>query len=224
MSDRHGIGGNSPPLAERLELAHVSLFVEVHGALGLEALPPIMDEEDVAAYSERAKLLKGVAGQVEKARKAEKDQILRDGRTVDDFFKSLAAPITAACDAAVAAINKWQRAKLDAERKAEAERLAREREAATLFGGEPEPAPVAPIAAKEAARVVSAETGRVMAAARVTWDYEVTDASKLPRDLLMPNPAAIKARIAGLKAANFPLADIAIDGLRVFEKLGTAIR
>lgn len=211
---------NNPPLADRLELDHASLSQQVADALALEALPPIFSDDDLPAYSERAKTLKGVAGMVEKARKAEKDQILKDGRTIDDFFKSMAAPLTAAADAIVAAINSHQR-KMLMERRAAEEAARQEAEArakaeATPFD-DPEPmlAPALPIKAAEATRVVSA-SGRVTATASTVWRHEVTDPGAVPRRFLVVNDAAIKAAIAG------GIRDI--PGVRIFEDIRTAIR
>lgn len=211
MSDRHH---NAPPLGDRLELDHASLAQQASDALALEALPPIMVDEDLESYSERAKTLKGVASMIEKARKAEKDSVLKDSRTIDDFFGKLAKPVKDAADAIVASINAWQKKKLEADRKAATERERQEKEAARIFGDEPPPAS-APVVAKEAARVV-ASSGRVTAAASTVWKHRVVDPDKLPRQFLMPNDMAIKAAIAGGVRE--------IPGVEVFEELRTVIR
>ena len=204
---------NAPPLADRLDLDHTSLKGEVQNALDLPGLDPIMGDDDLEAYSERAKVLKGVGAMVEKTRKAEKDQILKDGRTVDDFFARLAKPLKDAADATVAAINAWQRAKLEAERKRQAEEAAA-REAERPPFEEPE----RPVQAKpqEAARVISSATGRVQASMSVKWVGEVTDAALVPRQYCAPSKAAIDAAIAGGVRE--------IPGVRIFEDVRTAIR
>lgn len=209
------IGSNFPPLADRLELDHADLAVLAGNILAAHTgLDPIMDESDVAAYSESARALKDMARQIEAARKAEKDGILRDGRTIDAFFKAMVAPVTQAADAVVASINAWQRARLESERKAEAERLATEREAARVFDDEPAPVP-APAPVREIARVVTA-TGRVAAVASTYWRHEVTDPQAVPRQFLMVNEAAIKAAIAqGVRE---------IPGVRIIEDVRTGIR
>lgn len=206
------LGHNMPPLAERLEIENASLAQQVADAMALDALPPIFGDDDLAAYSERAKALKGVAGMVEKARKSAKDQILKDGRTVDDYFGKLAQPVKAAADAVVAAINDWQRKKLEAERKDQREAEESAKAAATPFD---EPVALAPVKASEAARVVSS-TGRVTATASTVWRHEVTDLAAVPRQYLMVNDAAIKAAIAG------GVRDI--PGVRVFEDVRTVVR
>lgn len=211
---------NNPPLADRLELDHASLAQQVADALALEALPPIFSDDDLAAYSERAKALKGVAKMVEDARKREKDQVLRDGRTIDDFFKSMVAPVTAAADALVAAINTHQRKMLEerrvAEEAARQEAEARAAAEATPFDDpEPTPAPAIPLRTAEATRVVSA-SGRVTATASTVWRHEVIDPGAVPRRFLIVNDAAIKAAIAGGVRE--------IPGVRIYEELKTIVR
>lgn len=206
------MGHNLPPLAERLEIDHASLAQEAADALALEPLGPIMVDDDLADYSERAKTLKGVASMIEKARKAEKEQINKDGKTVEAFFAKISKPITDAADAIVAAINAAQRKKLEEQR-------ARERaeaEAAKVFEDtSPEPV-AAPVAAKEIARVVSSTTGRVAASANIVWRHDVTDAQAVPRQYLKVDDDAIKRAIAG-GAREIP-------GVRIYEDVRTAIR
>lgn len=203
---------NAPPLAERLEIDYADLAQQVAEALELEALPPIFVDDDLVPHTERAKALKALAAAVEKARKAEKDQILKDGRTADDWFGKLAVPLKAAADAVVAAINAHQRKMLE-ERRA-AEEAARKAEA-TPFD---DPAPVvqvAPVKAAEAARVVSS-SGRVTATASTYWRHEVVDLAAVPREYLCLNEAKVKAAIAG-GAREIP-------GLRIVEDIRTSVR
>lgn len=205
------MGHNQPPLAERLEIDHASLAVQAAEALAAEALGPIMVDDDLADYSERAKMLKGVAAMIEKARKAEKEQINKDGKTVEAFFAKLSKPITDAADAIVAAINAAQRAKLEEQRRRERE----EAEAAKVFEDtSPEPAP-APVAVKEVARVVSS-SGRVTASAATFWTFRVKDPAAVPRQYLTVSDAAIKAAVAGGVRE--------IEGVEIYEDVRTAIR
>ncbi len=210
--DRHD---NAPPLADRLEIDHAALAAQAKeaGELVPETLAAITSEEDAGAYAETARAVKAVAATVEAARKKEKDQILKDGRTVDGFFARLADPLKAAADRVVAEINRYQQAKLEAERKAQRDREEAERKAAALFD-EPPPAPVAPVVVKEAARVTSLSGAK--ATGSVKWVHEVTDAAQVPRAFLMVNEAAIKAAIAGGVRE--------IPGVRIFEQVRTAIR
>lgn len=214
------LGHNNPPLAERLELDHAALAQQVADILAQPPLPPIFGDDDLPTYSERAKALKVVSAAVEKARKAEKDQVLKDGRTIDDFFKSLMQPILSATDDIIAGINAHQKRMLEARRKAEEAARRQEAEMAKLTATpfddpEPAPAPVVPIKAAEAARVVGS-TGRVTATAQTVWRHEVTDPAAVPRQYLMVNEAAIKAAIAGGVRE--------IPGVRIFEELRTVVR
>jgi hypothetical protein len=213
--DRHH---NAPPLAERLEIDHAALATAATEAAALvpAELAPIASDEDAGGYAETAKALKevvGTTGSIEKARKQEKDQILKDGRTVDAFFAGLADAPKKALDRVLGEINRYQRAKLEAERKAAAEREAAERKAAALFDEAPPP-PVAPIAVKEVARVMS--FSGVKATASTKWVHRVIDPEKVPRQYLMVNEAAIKAAIAGGMRS--------IDGVEIYEDVRTAIR
>ena len=201
--DRHH---NAPPLVDRLALDYADLAEEA-APLAVDHVDPVDSEDAVAAYSAHARDLKSLAAKIEKARKAEKQAILDDGRAIDGFFNTLAAPVKAAADAFVAAINAWQTAKLMAER--EAQRKAEE--AARIFEAEPPPAPVE---VKEVARVVSS-SGRVAASASTVWRHRVVDLEKLPRAYMMANDAAIKAAIAGGIRE--------IPGVEIVEELRTRI-
>lgn len=214
MINRFGIGGNAPPLSERLTVDHESLASEATSVLSLPPLSPIMVLEDCEIYSERAKELKRVLSKIESARKLEKEEFLTGGKIVDAFFATLSKPVEAAATAIISKLNHWQKQALEAERKARAEQERQEKEAARVFGDEPPPAPV-PVVAKEAARVVSS-SGRTMASAAVYWNFRVTDPAKVPRQYLMVNEMAIKSAIAGGVRE--------IDGVEIFEDLRTSIR
>jgi hypothetical protein len=59
----------------------------------------------------------------------------------------------------------------------------------------------------------------------VRWDYEITDIDAVPRELLQINAAAVKARVAGLKATTtIDKAADAIPGLRIVERISTTFR
>lgn len=210
MSDRHH---NAPPLADRLELDHANLATQAAEVLALPSLDPIFADDDLEAYSERAKDLKKVSAAIEKARKAEKEQILKDGNTVQEFFKTLAKPIEDAAAAIIATINTWQRRKLEEERERQRKEAEQAKAAATPFDSEPPPAPP-PV--QVAARVVSSATGKVTAAVSRFWRHEVDDFDKVPREWLLLNEARVKAAIAGGVRE--------IPGLRIVEDVRTSIR
>lgn len=207
MSARRGIGDNAPPLADRLALDYADLAEEI-APLAVDDVPPVDGEASVAAYSAHASGLKALAAKIEAARKVEKAPILADGRTVDGFFNTLAEPVKTATNAFVSAINAWQTAKLKAER--EAQRKAEE--AARIFDADPPPAPAA---TKDVARVVSS-SGRVAASASTVWRHRIVDATKVPREYMMPSDGAIKEAMArGVRD---------IPGVEIFEDVRTVIR
>ncbi len=210
--DRHH---NAPPLAERLQLDHEALAAQVTEAAALVPgeVRAVMSDEEAGEYAETAKAIKAVAAQVEAARKIEKADILEAGRTVDGFFSRMADQLSPLVNKLVAAINAFQRAKLEAERKAQAEEAARLAKEAALFD-EPAPVAAAPVVVREAARVTS--FSGVKATASRKWVHEVTNPADVPRQYLMVNEAAIKAAIfGGLRE---------IPGVRIFEDVRTAIR
>lgn len=206
---------NAPPLADRLALDHEALAASVAEAAALVAgdVRAILTDEEAGEYAETAKAIKAVAAQVEAARKREKADILEAGRTVDGFFSRLTDQLAPLVNKLVAAINAFQRAKLEAERKAQAEEAARLAREAALFD-EPAPAPVAAPIVRETARVTS--FSGVKATASTKWKGEVVEIDKLPRQYMMANQAAIDAAIKG-GARDIP-------GVRIYEDVRTAIR
>lgn len=206
---------NAPPLADRLALDYETLAANVAEAAALVPgdVRAIATDEEAGEYAETAKAIKAVAAQVEAARKREKADILEAGRTVDGFFSRLTDQLAPLVNKLVAAINAFQRAKLEAERKAAAEEAARLAREAALFD-EPAPAPVAAPVVREAARVTS--FSGVKATASRKWKGEVVDIEKLPREYMMANQAKIDAAVKGGTRE--------IPGVLIVEHVVTAIR
>lgn len=210
--DRHH---NAPPLAERLEIEHANLAAKAVECAEMvpDTLAPVTTDDDAGAYAETAKTMKACLTAIESARKKEKDQILKDGRAIDGHFAKLSDPVKKAADRVVAEINAFQTKKLEEQRRLQREAEERARKEAEAFD-EPPPPVAAPVIAKEAARVVGFSGTK--AAASVKWVGEVTDASKVPREYLVPDKALIDRAIA-LGARDIP-------GVRIFEQVRTAIR
>lgn len=206
---------NNPPLSERLDLQYDDLRSDIARALDGVTPPTVASDDDALAAAALAKPLREMQSRIEREFKAEKAYFLESGRTVDSFFKKIRVELDATVAAIAAAVNAFQEKKRADQRAAE----AAARKAAALFD---EPAPVV-AAPKEAVRVASAAAG-VAVSGRVDWKFEVVDAALLPRDLLMPNEAAIKARVAGLKATLSNVDDAKIPGVRIFEKVGSTFR
>jgi hypothetical protein len=225
------IGGNEPPLADRLALDHAELLRLAAEAAALvpAELRPIADDEEAAAFTDTAADIKGIIAQADAAFTVEKAPWLAGGRAVDDFFafrkdlaaavKRVTAALNARADAIRAAVRRAEAeaaAAAKAAADAETERLRKE---AAAFDEEP-PAPVAPVyvapvAVKDAARVVSGATGN-KASVSTKWLHNVTDPAAVPREYLMPDDEKIKLAVKrGVRS---------IPGVEIFEAANTAIR
>lgn len=222
INPRAVIGGNEPPLADRLALEHAALVKEATEA---EAMVPadlraIANEEEAGAYTETAADIKALIEKADAAFEAEKKPWREGGKTVDDFFRFRATLATAA-KRAVSAINVWGLKKLADERKAQALREAAELKAAALFD-EPPPAPVAPVAPREAARVVASSGAKASGALK--WKGRVVDFAQVPDQYKLVNETALNAAVAGLKAQGGKIEDAKIPGVEIYEDLQTSIR
>lgn len=229
--NRHGIGGNEPPLADRLALDHADLIKEATEAAALvpAEIRAIETDEEAAAYTDTAADIKAIIAKADDAFEDEKKPWRDGAKAVDDFFafrKELAAAVkrvTGALDTRANLLLAQQRrreadaaAAAKAAADAETERLRKE---AAAFDEPPPvavaPAYVPPAPVKDVARVVSAATGN-KASASVTWTHRVVNPDLVPREYLMVNEAAIKAAVKGGKRT--------IPGVEIFEAAKTAIR
>lgn len=228
---RHGIGGNQPPLADRLAVDHADLVKEATeaGALVPASIRAIETDEEAAAYTDTAAHIKGIIVQADAAFAVEKKPWLDGGRTVDDFFafrkalaeavKRVTAALNARADAIRAAVRKAEAEEAERARQAAAAETERLQKEAAAFGEEP-PAPVtpvyvAPVAVKDMARIVSADTGN-KAVVSTKWVHSVTDRAAVPREYLMVDDEAIKLAIKrGVRS---------IPGVDIYETANTSIR
>lgn len=221
VNPRAVIGGNEPPLSERLGLDHADLLKRATEAAGKVAETPRADtERQVAALTEQAKGLKELLSEADAAFTAAKAPWLAGGRTVDDFFR-FRDTVKAATARLVKAINTFQQAQLAAKRKAEAEAAEKARREAIVMDEAPPAAP-APIVVKEAARIVTSSGSK--AAATVKWKGRVLDFDQVPRQYLVLNERALQAAIDGMKAQGKKLEDAKIPGVEVYEDVRTSIR
>jgi hypothetical protein len=207
---------NLPPVADRLAMDYEELRAEITDALkATDSLVEINSDEDVLAARELVAPLKALQNKCTAAHKAEKAFYLDGGRQVDGFFKAQRVHLDSVVALITQEASAYQTRKLAEAR----QKAAEEARAAALFDEKPA-APPAPAAAT---RVCDGAAVAVSGAVR--WDYEVTDEAALPRELMMPNPAAIKARVAGLKATTtIEKAAGAIPGLRIVERISTTFR
>lgn len=214
INPRAVLGGNSPPLGERLALDHASLVKRAADAVaGVPAdLRAFQTEEEAQAYTDQAADLKELLAEADRAFVPEKAPFLEASRTVETFFR-FRDEIKAAVGRLVMKLNAHADAKRAAQRKAEADEAERARKEAEAFD-EPVLAPAAPIPVREIARVVT-ESGR-KAAAGTKWDFELANIEDVPRQWLIVNKALIDAAIkTGTRA---------IPGLRIFERAAVSIR
>lgn len=206
---------NHPPISEYLALNYEALKAEIAKALAELGEITIASDDDIVAAREKVKPLQALQKKVEGNRVEEKQPFLDGERDVDKFFKDIRADLDKAVKDITDKASAYQAKKREEARKIEA---AKARIAAAV--GESAPAPAAPASTTR----VTAPTGTVAASGRVTWDYEIEDGSQLPRELLMPNKDAIKAKLAGIKAQGTKIDDAKVPGLRIFEKVGTTWR
>lgn len=203
---------NNPPIPEYLALNYEALKAEIAAALAALGEIAIASDDDIVAAREKVKPLQTLQKKIEGNRVEEKQPFLDGERDVDAFFKNLRLELDKAVTGITAKANAYQTEKREAARKVEA---AKARVAAMMQ----EKAPV-PAKAAETTRVTTS-TGAVAASGRVTWDYEVIDRNEIPRELMIENRDAIKAKVAGLKAMGGKIEDVKIPGVRIFEKIGT---
>jgi hypothetical protein len=206
---------NAPPVADRLALDYEDLRTEITDAL--EALPDldITSDEGILRARDLVVPLKALQNRVTAAHKAEKAFYLDGGRAVDGFFKAQRVHLDAVVALITEEASQYQAKKLALAR----EKAASEARIAAMLE-EPPPEPPRPAAATRVA-----DNGTVAVSGAVRWDFEVVDADALPRELLQPNLAAIKAKVAGLKATTtIDEAAGAIPGIKVFERISTTFR
>lgn len=221
MSDRLGIGGNAPPLLDRLEIDHAALIKRAVDAEILPTIPPITSDEQAERYTESAADAKRILDDADRAFKIEKKPWLDGGKAIDDFFR-FRADLADGVKRISAALGAWQTAKRAAAMKAQAEQEKLEREAATILATE-EPVYVAPPAPPPKVVAIASASG-AQAYGSVRWEHEVIDAAQVPRQYLMVNEPALRAAIAGLKAQGVKIDDAKIPGVRIFEAVRAAIR
>jgi hypothetical protein len=205
---------NAPPLVDQLALSYEHLRAEIEHALANLPAIDIGSDDDILAARDVALSLKALQSRVATAFKLEKGPWLEGGRTCDAFFLALRVGLDATVLAITTQAAAWQERKL-----AMAREKAAEEARFAAFLDEPPPEP-----AKPAAMTRVADGGAVAVSGAVRWDYEITDPDALPRELLQPNEAAIRAKIAGLKATSKNIDAAKIPGVRIFEKVQTVFR
>lgn len=188
-------------------------------------VPAALDAETVGRAADFVKQIGAATKATEEARTASKQPHLDAGKTIDATFKAVSDPLLALKKRIEGKIGDHQR-RVEAEerrrREEEARRAAeeaakREKEAQTSDALDEAIELHAEAAkAKQAATVAPHDIARArgefgsVATTRTAWKHEITDATKIPREYLMPNDAAIKAAVkAGVRE---------IAGVRIYQE------
>lgn len=196
---------------------------ELHAA---EArVPTALDAATVGKAADFVKQIGAAAKGTEDARAKTKQPFLDAGKMIDATFKAVSDPLLALKKRIEGKIGEYQR-KVEAEerrrREEEARRAAedaakKEAEAQTKDAlDEAIEAHAEAAKAKAAVAAPPQEIARArgdfgsVATTRTAWKHEITNATKIPREYLMPNDAAIKAAVkAGVRE---------IAGIRIYQE------
>ena len=209
-----------------------ALSAQIQGVSAeLNALPPCASDDDATRATALLKKAKSVVNDIVKARKsytskldAVKKHLIEQERAFTEPLEKAISLKRGELDAFIA---ERTRLAIEAQKKAiEAARHAHEdselqARAAQAFGV-PEEADATPeeLQVLSPAELKSLEKLKGVSV-RTVLDYEVVDASLLPREFLTPNHELIKARLAfAQKAGETPT----IPGLRIFSRVATALR
>lgn len=238
IDPRLAMGGNNPPstteiVQSAMAIDHAAILKRRDELLaGVERAPKTVgDDETAGKVADLIRMIAAAAKASEAARVAAKEPHLEAGRAVDGWFKKITDPLTKAKAAVQAPLDAYLRGKADAERRRrdeEAKALAEAaaREAATMQTTAQMDAAIAieekAAEARDAAQAKPAEMARTrgdfgsVATLRATWKHEITDETKVPREYLMVNDAAIKAAIKA-KVRSIP-------GIRIYEDQSVMVR
>lgn len=238
------LGGNAPPIAERLALDHADLATAIAAlAERANAAPKtIAGEDDLLAIGKIVKDAREVTGRAEGARVDEKEPFLTAGREVDAFFATMKDRLSRITTALQDRADAYQREKAAEERRkqAEAARKAREEEdrqreiaeraaaagrnaaaakAQAAADARAEEAAKAEAEAKaRAADMTRVRGGGTTVSARTVWTFQITDYEAIPLDRLRPylKREAVEAAIGSLVKVQKNASPLA--GVRIFEE------
>jgi hypothetical protein len=221
------IGHNQPPpITEVLSENQAALLGEVEALARLAGSAPneVKSELDLDTVGKIVRAAADLAKRADGARVAEKDPYLVGGREVDAFFKAPLDRLDRIKKVMTDRASIYQRKVADAAREkaaAEAKRL-RDEEAAAKTADMAKEASQAAKAAEQTAAAPVADLTRtvtqsgILAGAKSSWVFEVTDWTAIPLEKLRPylKHEAIEAAIrAAVKIGERDLA-----GVRIFEQ------
>lgn len=210
---RAAIGGNEPPIKDRLELEHAALLKEATEAAALvpDQIRAIQTDEEAGDYADTAISIKKMIERADAAFEAEKKPWRDGAKVVDDFFAFRKA-LTSAVARVRSALDARANLLLALQRKAEALAAEKARKEAEAFDEPIAWVPPAPV--RDVARVASASGAK--ASAGTKWVAEVVEIDKLPRHYMLANQTMIDAAVKGGIRE--------IPGVRIYETAKTSLR
>ncbi len=195
----------------------------------------VHNDDDVQSLAALMRQGKNFISTVASLRKSVTAKLDAEKKRIMEQEKTITAPIVGAIDRAKTMTDAYlaERAKVAEEAKRKAleaatmaqESVERNQRAAEAFGitTVDVPTPSSPSLTLTPAEVSSLSSLSGISA-RVTWDFEITDANAIPREFLQASPALIKAYIQNAKRLGTAIDSVRIPGVRVFEKTSSVIR
>lgn len=182
----------------------------------------IEDEEGLRRATDMLGWIATLKRQVEERRQFFVKPLNDQVRRVNDFFKEMLRPLETADrilrEKVLAYRQEQERKRREEEARLrkmlEKEQKKLEREAAKQ--GLPAPPPIPTPTASVAPQPKTVEGSLGAVSAKLVWDFEIEDETKIPREFLMVNEKAIRAAIkAGVRR---------IPGVRIFQREELAVR
>lgn len=176
----------------------------------------IASGEDLQAAGRERARIKARRDEIEELRTTLKRPILAAAKNVDDQFRGPLAELDRAITIINGAVKQYQAALAEAEAERRREAMAEEERLRKLAAKHEASGNIAKADAFEqradavyqpAAPLPDMKAGIAM---RERWNFEITDATLLPREYLMPNEKAIGKVVSGLKGLT------RIPGVRVY--------
>jgi len=207
----------------------------------------INSEATAGEGADLAKMLKGLVDQAEMIRKAKTEPLDRVKKLIMDEAKAFVAPLEQVRVGLRQRLLTWESAKAEAaaaereriqrEAEEEAEALRREEEKKLARLKKPESIEAAKLEAARKQAVLEAERNAALASVmeptagargmsasagvRETWEWEIEDAERIPRQLLVVDTGLVKAAIKAMEGQG---QNPRIAGLRLFRKQHLNVR
>ena len=203
------------------------LAEETGKVVGTIADLKITDASMYAAGGERLKELSAAEKRIEDMRKSLKAPILAAGKAIDAFFNAPLDRIINARNSIKRSLLTYQQeeerkrreieARAQEEARKAAEKLQKQADAAAAKGKTEKAEALQQAAASVIVPVIVPTVQRLAGVSnRLTWHYEVTDVSKLPREWMSPDDKKLGAYVRSMKS------ETNIPGVRVYSKDGLA--